>query len=136
MNWIWIVCAAGLTLGVLMGLAMLLRPRGSHLSIGLGSIPEKSGGVGESRAFGGMLLAIHAIPLFFVAQTHFVANGADWEIGSAITVLGFGWLFAFLARVLSVIVDREGVALNGRLIVLDAVMALAVGAPAWATFFA
>jgi len=131
----YFLAALGLALGVIMGLAMLVRPRGSHLSIGLGSIPEKSGGVGESRAFGGMLLALHGMTLFQLSYLMIYALDHDPRTVSAysfdlvLSLLAFGWLCAFLARLLSVIVDREGLALNVRLLGLDAAMTLLIAAP-------
>lgn len=132
----WLLCALGLALGVVMGVAMLARPRASHLSIGLGSIPEKSGGVGESRAFGGMLFGLHALALFFVGAK----VGAQWRYQSFeayapgpelhfASLLAAGWLCAFLGRVASVGLDREGLALNARLLALDAAMTLLIAAP-------
>lgn len=131
----YILAALGLTLGVVMGLAMLIRPRGSHLSIGLGSIPEKSGGVGESRAFGGMLLALHGAVLYQLtylmafALDHNPATVSAYAFDHVLFLLAGGWLFAFLGRLLSVIVDREGLALNFRLLALDAAMTLLIAAP-------
>ncbi len=131
----YILAALGLTLGVIMGLAMLIRPRGSHLSIGLGSIPEKSGGVGESRAFGGLLFALHGAVLYQLtylmafALDHNPATVSAYSFDHVLFLLAGGWLFAFLGRLLSVIVDREGLALNVRLLALDAAMTLLIAAP-------
>ncbi len=128
----WILCALGLLLGAFMGVAMLVRPRQSHLSIGLGSIPEKSGGVGESRAFGGLLLGAHSVCLWALAQGLSAGSG-DGESRIAtifmVTVLAVGWLFAFLGRLLSVVLDREGLSLNLRLLALDAAMTILLFAP-------
>lgn len=127
----WMLCALGLALGVFMGLAMLARPRASHLSIGLGSIPEKSGGVGESRAFGGLLLGLHGWCLWKLALS---AGAQDPEnafyLALMIEALAAGWLLALLGRLLSVLVDREGLALNARLLALDAAMTGLLFAPA------
>lgn len=125
----WILCAFGLLIGVLMGAAMLVRPRQSHLSIGLGSVPEKSGGVGESRAFGGLLLGVHSVCLWALAQA--ASGGDESRIASVFmaSVLAVGWLFAFLGRLLSVLLDREGVQLNLRLLALDAAMTALLFAP-------
>lgn len=131
----YILAAIGLALGVIMGLAMLVRPRGSHLSIGLGSIPEKSGGVGESRAFGGLLFGLHGMALFHLsylmmfALDHDPRSVSSYQFDHLLTLLAFGWLCAFLGRLLSVTVDREGLALNVRLLGLDAAMTLLIAAP-------
>lgn len=132
----WLLCALGLALGVVMGVMMLARPRASHLSIGLGSIPAKSGGVGESRAFGGMLLGLHGLSLYLVAAKlleqrryqSFAAYAPGPEVHFA-TLLAAGWLCAFLGRLFSFLLDREGPALNARLLALDAAMTLLIAAP-------
>lgn len=160
MLWPFIIAALGLLVGTLMGVAMLLRPRGSHLSIGLGSVPEKSGGVGESRAFGGLLFGMHGVALAFVipllVSQATLANGpsSDGPVGISATVhvaptyaaaewgvlalapavvfillLFVGWLCALLARIASVLIDREGVPLNLRLIGVDLFMTLTLAAP-------
>jgi hypothetical protein len=131
----YLLAALGLVLGAIMGLALLIRPRSAHLSIGLGSIPEKSGGVGESRAFGGLLLALHGAALFQLsylmafALDHDPATVSAYPFDHLLFFLAGGWLFAFLGRLLSVIVDREGLALNYRLLALDAAMTLLIAAP-------
>lgn len=132
----WILCALGLAVGVFMGVAMLVRPRQSHLSIGLGSVPEKSGGVGESRAFGGLLFGLHGLALYLVAAKllaqfryqGFAAYAPGPETQMA-ALLAAGWLCAFLGRALSVAIDREGLALNGRLLALDAAMTVLIATP-------
>ncbi len=165
MQWTFIIAALGLLVGTLMGVAMLLRPRGSHLSIGLGSVPEKSGGVGESRAFGGLLFGMHGVALAFVvlflastampahettdgpvvvsASVHLVPAHEEAEdrlLGLApaiafILLLFVGWLCALLARIASVLIDREGVPLNLRLIGVDLFMTLTLAAPLFVYVF-
>lgn len=133
MDWPAILCLSGLVVGVLMGAALVIRPRQSHLSIGLASSPEKSGGVGESRAFGGMFAGLHggALALFLAALNGSAAGAAS---AAVVALLALGWAGAFLARLLSVIMDREGLALNARLLALDATMAALIVAPVLAPF--
>jgi hypothetical protein len=120
------LAAAGLALGVIMGLVMLARPVYGGAQLGLISDPARPGGIGEQRAFGGMLIGVHGASL--MALVSMMRDHAP-PAQPVLLAVAAGWLCATIGRALSVLVDRRGVALNLRYLALDAAMTLAIGAP-------
>jgi len=100
-----------------MGLMGLLFPHTAARIVGLRPV----GGAGRSEfraTFGGLWIALGLVPLI---------SGAPL----AYLVLGLGWAFKAIGRVISIVLDRAGDRQNWRAVVLEAKFAALVlaGAP-------
>jgi hypothetical protein len=112
---------AGALLGALLGAIALTQPR--YALRGMGLAPERTAGLSEYRAFGGLLLGSHAMTATMLFQ--------EPRVGACFAgALAAGWFGAAFGRIVSLLRDgRAGVA---GYFALDLVLGFTLAAPLWA----
>jgi hypothetical protein len=111
---------AGAALGALLGAIALTQPRYALSSMGLAA--ERTAGLSEYRAFGGLLLASHAITAVMLFQAP--------RVGACFAgALAAGWFGAAFGRIVSRL--RDGGPAPWGYFALDLTLATALAAPLW-----
>lgn len=112
---------AGAVLGALLGAVALTQPRYALRVMGLAA--ERTAGLSEYRAFGGLLLASHAMTAVLLMQQP--------RIGACFAgALAAGWFGAAFGRVVSRV--RDGPAGVLGYLGLDLLLAVSLAVPLWA----
>jgi hypothetical protein len=133
----WILCAIGLLAGMGIGLLALAAPRRALRMLGV-RVEGGKGGEGETRAIGGLIAFIHAVPamvaLFAAAEVLGYRRGTVSQFSGMIVIapVALAWFGAGLGRMLSIAADKTDVMLNWRLTFLDLVLAFMIAMP-WTT---
>jgi hypothetical protein len=133
----WILCAVGLLAGAGIGALALLAPRRALRMLGV-RIEGGKGGEGETRAIGGLLVFIHALPavvaLFAAAEVMGYRRGTVSQFSGMILIapVALAWFGAGLGRMISIFTDKTDQPLNWRLAFLDLVLAFMIAMP-WTT---
>lgn len=134
----WVLCALGLLAGLGLGVYALLRPRAVARSLGFAFDPERPGAMGEVRAFGAFIAGAQLLALVFVvgalSEVFGLRSGATAQVSAILLIApaALVWLCAGFARIASILIDKDGPALNWRLAFVDFVLALMIAMP-WAT---
>ncbi|MBI1186789.1 MAG: hypothetical protein GC206_05565 [Alphaproteobacteria bacterium] len=133
----WILCALGLLAGTGIGALALAAPQRALRMLGV-RVEGGRGGEGETRAIGGLLVFIHALPafvaLFAAAEVMGVRRGTVSQFSGMILIapVALAWFGAGLGRMLSIFADGTDRVLNWRLTFLDLVLAFMIAMP-WTT---
>ena len=119
--WTQWVGMGGALLGALFGAVALTQPRFALGRMGLAV--ERAAGLSQYRAYGGLLLASHAMTATMLFQ--------EPRVGACFAgALAAGWFGAGFGRIVSWLRDgRAGVA---PFFAMDVVLALTLSAPLWA----
>ena len=119
--WTQWVGMGGALVGALLGAVALTQPRFALGRMGLAA--ERAAGLSEYRAFGGLLLASHAMTMTMLFQ--------EPRVGACFAgALAAGWFGAAFGRVISRL--RDGPAGVAGYLALDFALAFTLSAPLWA----
>jgi hypothetical protein len=135
MDWTFWLAGIGLAIGAGMGLYSMINPNWGAWLVRLKADPDRPGGFAEFRGtYGGLFFFTHALPLAFLAfaMTRPEA-GADgfaapvFMIMSSVCVAA--WWGTAVGRVISILVDRQGLPFNAASVGFEVALGLLIGAP-------
>jgi hypothetical protein len=135
MDALYWLSAVGLVIGAGMGLYAMINPNWGSWLVRLKADPERPGGFAEFRGtYGGLFFFTHAMPLAFLvlAMTRPEA-GADgfaapvFMIMSSVCVAM--WWGTAVGRIVSILVDRQGLPFNFASVGFEGGLGLLIGAP-------
>ena len=133
-TWPHWVCIAGLLIGAGMGLYAMVRPAWASWLVRLKADPERPGGYAEFRGtYGGLFFFTHALPLAFFLLA-IVQPGATGEPMAALfiamcSVCVAAWWGTALGRIVSILVDRQGLPFNWGSVGFEVALGLLISAP-------
>jgi hypothetical protein len=133
MEWLYWVSGVGLAIGAGMGLTSMINPRWGSRLVRLQADPDRPGGFAEFRGtYGGLFFFTHLLPLLFL----FLGPGAAapdslgsglyvWLLPGCIAI----WWGTAVGRIISILVDRQGLPFNIASVGFELVLGLLIGAP-------
>ncbi|MBU6407723.1 MAG: hypothetical protein KGS44_11385 [Alphaproteobacteria bacterium] len=134
MSVLYWISALGLVIGAGMGLYAMIRPSWASWLVRLKADDARPGGYAEFRGtYGGLFFFTHAMPLAFliVAMTGSIeAHGFAapvFMIMSSVCVVA--WWGTAVGRMISVIIDRQGLPFNLASVGFEVGLGLLIGAP-------
>jgi hypothetical protein len=128
------ISALGLAIGAGMGLYAMIRPSWASWLVRLKADEARPGGSAEFRGtYGGLFFFTHAMPLAFLLVAMTGPPDAHGFAAPIVMVMSSvcvaAWWGTAVGRVVSIVVDRQGLPFNLASVGFECILGLMIGAP-------